>query len=55
MFVVQTNNDAYIILCGVNVRLKGRNEGMVTWPRLRMVKLKVTLSIVVQYEGRYPD
>jgi len=54
MFVVHTNNDAYMILCGVDVRLKGRNEGMVPCPRLWMMKLKVTLSIVVQYEGRYP-
>ena len=34
---------------------KGRNEGMVTYPRLPMVKLKVMPFTVIQYEGRYQE
>jgi hypothetical protein len=55
VLVVHTDNDAHVILCAVGVRGKGRDEGMVTYPRLLMVKLKVMLFTVIQYEGRYQE
>ena len=55
VLVVHTDNDAHVILCGGDARGKGRIEGMVTYPRLLMVKLEVMPFTVVQLEGKYQE
>jgi hypothetical protein len=55
LLVVHTDNDPHVILCDVGVLGKGRNEGMVTYPRLPMLKRKVMPFTVIQYEGRYQE